>query len=270
MNGFRRSNAFLANEQRTSVNPPAMQHPPPKPTVSDEDFLYRFGYADPGMFLELYVPTAYEAEVRRVLEWGADIRVVRKYLEVNLEQIKKLLTINEELTEKYDAARVQDLKPILKGFSIYRGEGAFFEEAKIHSEPVSVVRMMFMAPLEQWIRVKHGVKDKEELSKDQLKELREARFAARRFLRFWTHNKDKYLQHHGECLPPEDVELVDHLTAWLHDIALLVNGYIIHQLCRETMRRFNAGIVPNREVEIWLGSFRSLAVNKVVWNEGSP
>lgn len=258
--------------------------------MRNEDFLYRFSYGDPGMFLELYVPTSYEPEVRRVLERGADIVEVREYLKDkrNMEQIKELLSENEELTKKYDESRVDDLgEKILGGFSIYRGDGAFFVEKQIERDHISVVRLMFTPPLEDWLSQDNSIQTKTDFKE----RLTYARFAARHFLRFWTHDATTYLRYREKCFVSPDKserapteaneseyrnkffetpdtrerDLIEKLTKWLDDIALLVNGYIVHQLCCESVRRSKAGLSKKPEDQIWVGSFRSLAVNKVTY-----
>jgi len=244
----------------------------PADTQDDEIFPYKFDYGDPGMFLELYVPTTYEAEVRRVLELGADIQRIREYLRVNIAQVGQLLSDNTELVKKIsgkeqEGKRIAELQQVLEGFSIYQGDGAFFETVegcptRICKEPVSVVRLMFIPPFEKWFEEWFPNQVIAELTK----ELSAARFTTRQFLRFWTHSKDYAPPKEGlieEHRFPKHDQLLIKLYEWLDDIALLVNGYVVHQLCRESLRRYDAGLTKNAEVEIWVGSFRGLAVNKV-------
>jgi hypothetical protein len=193
-----------------------------------------------------------------VLEIGADIEKVKQHLrdDQNLKEIQDLLSQHDSL-KTYEKGRVERIQQVLKGYSLYRGDGAFFYEGRICSEPVSIVRLMFIPPLKEWFP---GA-------------LSDARFAARQFLRFWTHNEDRYRQYRGESLASDagklESALIKKLTAWLEDIALVVNGYVVHQLCSESLRRFEAGITLKPEDEIWVGSFRSLAVNKVEYNKAT-
>ncbi len=219
--------------------------------MTSNRFQYRFSYGDAGLSFELYIPTSYEPQLRDLLEKGFDHDTVVAYLtdEKNMREIKDLNLGHGELSA-YTAERVQRMQQILWGFSIYRGDGAFFDGNSIDRDSMSIVRLMFLAPL---------------LAADDAKREQE-RFAASEFLRFWTHDLDRYLEHrHAVSSPVEAWErkFLDRLKDWLDDIALLLNGYVAHQLCRETLWRHSMGLVRKPEGQIWISSLRGLAVSKM-------
>jgi hypothetical protein len=217
---------------------------------------YSFKHGEPGLFLEIYVPTPYEPEMRKILEAAANIDEVRKYLKENNTRISEFLS--EHYTVKgIDERTIDLLEPILEGFSIYRGDGAFATEAGFLRDSISLVRLMFTPRLKKWF---------------PNAEPSDLIFAARQFLRYWTHDEKKYRQHRSAGLETQkfdESQLVTRLTQWLENIHLLVNGYVVYRLCDESVRRAGANLAWRPEAEIWVGSFRCLAVNKVVLNERS-
>src|SRR6266436_3966162 len=107
---------------------------------------YKFSYADPGLFLEIYVPTSYEPQVRETLLKGMDLDIVKEYLKnaKNQDDIRDLLRENDKL-KAYTDATVDDIKENpLGGFSIYQVDGAFRGEGGIEAEKVSIVRLLFL------------------------------------------------------------------------------------------------------------------------------
>ena len=216
------------------------------------EFPYTFRYGEPGLFLEVYVPTSFEPRVREALEKGMDDQFLKHYLR-NPEyrgEIAQLLAEDETLSDPANW-RLDRLQSIIEGFSIYRGDGAFLGE-KLERDPVSVVRLMFLPQLANWFGADR---------------VSDSRRIARRFLHFWTHNKEEYF-HDGRpdgasAVEPFESVVIDKLVDWLDDISLVINGYVMHQLSRESIWRRQMGLASRLESEFWVGSFRTLAVTKI-------
>jgi hypothetical protein len=220
--------------------------------MSTSEFPYTFRYGEPGLFLEVYVPTSFEPRVREALEKGMDDRFLKQYLRNPdfRNEIAQLLAEDATLRDPANW-RLDRLQSIIQGFSIYRGDGAFLGD-KLERDQVSVVRLMFLPPLSTWF-------DSDRVS--------DARRIARRFLHFWTHSKDEYLhagrQQGATVIEPFESSVIDKLVDWLDDISLVINGYVMHQLSRESIWRRQMGLASRLESEFWVGSFRTLAVTKV-------
>jgi len=116
--------------------------------MAQQAFDYRFHYGEPGLFLEIYVPRAYQDILRDTIEKGFDLDFVRAHLKAsdNACEVRQLLQDHETLAT-YDEARVNRLNPVLDLYSIYRGDGAFFNEGHLRRDDVCVVRMMFLPAL---------------------------------------------------------------------------------------------------------------------------
>ena len=93
---------------------------------------YKFQYGDPGLHLELYLPAKFEGLLLSTLDRGFKIDHVRKCLidPEHAPKIRKLLR-NHDSLKNYDSERVQRLTQVLKGYSIYRVAGAFYNGSKI-------------------------------------------------------------------------------------------------------------------------------------------
>ena len=211
---------------------------------------YLFHYGEPGLFLELYVPEQYECFVKQTLDLAMTRPgEVKSYLSSteHSSDIRKFLQSHEGWS-KYSEDRVSNIADVLEGYSAYRGSGVFVGTPgeDLCRDSVVVFRMMFLPKLD---KPEYGTRDA-------------ARFAARRYLRHWTHDESQL----REAMHPNVSEnkLLTYLIQWLDDIGLTMNGYLLHKLCAEILKRNE--IHPTnttKEREIWIGSFRCLAVNKV-------
>jgi hypothetical protein len=212
---------------------------------------YRFAYGEPGLNLEVYLPSKFEPILRSVLDRGFDVAHVRTYLAAatRIQEIRDLLSEHDSL-RRYSPSRARRLEEVFKGYSLYRGNGAFKNGPLLEHDEVTVGRIMFLPPF----------------ARGPVAARRE-RFAARRFLRHWTHNLDIYLaDRHAVALSdltPAEEQLLPRLQQWLDDIALFMNGYVLHRVCSEILHWRTRGLIRKAEDEIWIGSFRCLAVNKL-------
>jgi hypothetical protein len=225
---------------------------------------YEFHYGDPGLFLEVYVPRQYEYFLRETLETALkDHKKVRSHFFQDADQeadLRKFLA-NNRAWEEFNQSRIENLRKVLEGYSVYTGDGVFLNEKKQLVRDATVIfRIMFLAPLDENSQRKPS----------QVRRFfpTDARFKARQYLRFWTHEPDRFIKASAiedVC----DLHLVEDLNRWLDDIGLFMNGYVLYKLCAEIIRcserKPYRGGSFNREPEeqIWIGSFRCLAVNRI-------
>ncbi len=222
---------------------------------------YRFNYGLPGLFVEIYLPkkALYQGELYDTLTMGFDLDAVRHHFREHANDIKAFLRDNKEFGD-YQETQVERLAPSYEGYSLYELDGVFCSRStnksfrsenhprkdQLIEERVQVIRVMFLAPVDS-------------LPGDP----RSRAFAARRFLRFWTHDLDEYeadLRISGR--PAEDVGLAKSLKGWLDDVGLFIHGYLLFKICQRIHLLDKAGSIENPEQEIWLSSFRSLGVVK--------
>ena len=211
---------------------------------------YKIGFGDPGLFLELYLPTKFDVLLTTTLDEAFQLAFVKKYLTDNIAEIRELL-VDHESFDHCSPGRIKNLSEVFRGYSLYHGSGAYSSEDGIERESVTIARMIFLPPLA-------------EMEPDR----KEERFWARRFLRFWTHDLEHYAAERRTTGPFEEKEqlLVDKLSKWLEDVGLFVNGYVVHRISRAIEDWREIGTVRKVEDEIWVGSLRCLAVNRVTFS----
>jgi len=259
-----------------------MQSPKDEPSK----FPYKFLYGEPGMFIEIYIPTSYETHAHHCLEKGYEIDAVNAYLKKNGPEIADLLE-ESDLYKDYASNAIRLIDTILYGFSIYRGDGSFFDGDVIQRDEVAIVRLMFKPPLEELCKSWCAQNNLDwQTCHEELQ--REARFAARRYFRFYTHDLAKYKTDRNIFAELARVwtetdhplhkaiveianttetdafenELLNGIKDWLGQVGLFVHGYVVHSICSQSKWREDHHL-GKMEDEIWVGSFRSLAVNRI-------
>jgi hypothetical protein len=218
---------------------------------------YRFNYGEPGHFVEIYLPkkAVYQGPLYETLTKGFDLDVVRKHLTEHETDVKEFLQHHEEL-RSYTTEQVSRLSPSFNGYSLYELDGVFRSpsmpapQGELCEERVQVIRLMFLPPE----NLLAGITDSDE--KRQL--------AARRYIRFWTQNMSEYLADLKRDNRSDDTyeKIAAKLSKWLGDVALFLHGYILFKLCVSIDVLKKNAFIKNHEQEIWLTSFRSLAVVK--------
>jgi hypothetical protein len=202
---------------------------------------YKFGFGDPGLFLELYLPTKFDVLLTTTLDEGFKLPFVKKYLVKYIDEIRELLVDHESLGQ-CSPSRIKEFSEVFRGYSLYHGSGAYSSDDKIEKETVTIARMIFLPPLSE--------SDPERA---------EERFWARRFLSEADRKKT------GEY-DEKERRLVARLSKWLEDIGLFVNGYVVHRISQSIQDWREIGTVRQVEDEIWVGSLRCLAVNRVTFS----
>lgn len=218
----------------------------------------------------------YQDVLYQTLTSGFDLELVKKHFRENTKDVKEFIKDYEEGRD-YTEDVIANLDPAYEGYSLYElddmfcdrenGEGSDpcpLEESRqrqeyhLIEERVQIIRLIFLPRLEKL--APHGLKD--------------VRFHARRFLRFWTHDLKLYKAERkrmNDPVTPEEERLLGGLKRWLDDIGLFVNGYLLYKLCERIKKLKDDGLIDKLEKEIWVSSFRCLAVNRTTsLKEESP
>jgi hypothetical protein len=129
----------------------------------------------------------------------------------------------------------------------------FSREACGAQERTQVVRVIFVPPLAQFFK---GL----DLPRDRLLS------QPSHFLRFWTHNTDKYVAHRNATVPfePGERALVRKLSRWLNDVGLFATGYLLYEICTGISELHRHGLIRKPEKELWATSFRDFALNRMM------
>jgi hypothetical protein len=220
--------------------------------------------------VEIYLPkkAVYQGALYETLTEGFNLNSVRQHFLTQEANVKRFLK-NYVEGRGYSRADVKNLSPSYEGYSLYELDGVFCDrfsdpllklttngrDYRLIEERVQVVRLMFLAPIRDFA----------------LPHARWPVFAARRFLRFWTHDLEEYKAdlvgtsrrrspHRKASSIAAERRLVDGLKGWLDNIGLFVHGYILYKLCERVHELDKARAIEAPEQEIWVSSFRCLAV----------
>jgi hypothetical protein len=212
---------------------------------------YEFFYGRPGLFLEIYLPkkAQYQPLLFRVLNDGFELRKVRAHFRSERAiDIRRFLRRNPEL-HHFTVTAVRNFQSVFSGYSLYEVDGTF--EGNIQ-ERTQVVRVIFVPPVEQLARGLTIARER------QL-------FYARQFLTFWAHDTADYYEFRSRTVPlaQGEAELVRRLSRWLYYVGLFANGYLLYEICAGIRALYQSGVIRRMERELWVTSFRDLALNQV-------
>jgi hypothetical protein len=212
---------------------------------------YEVFYGKPGLFLEIYLPKKAQLQplLFNVLNQGFDLRRVRAHFRSRKAgDVRRFLRRNRELRE-FSRADVKNFQAVFSGYSLYEVDGTFSAAAQ---ERTQVVRVIFVPPVER-------------LAKGLGVTLARGLFYARRFLSSPSHNPDDYyeLRQHSAPFAPGERELVERMARWLYYVGLFANGYLLYEICAGIRSLYASRAIHRLEREIWVTSFRDLALNQM-------
>lgn len=214
---------------------------------------YEFHFGDPGLFVELYLPkkAQYQGALYDALTSGLNLSLVKNHLREKRTAVQEFLRPIRRLAN-YTDEQIEALAPVFQGYSMYEVDGVFRGGSTESPTPVEertqVIRLMFLAPLTDDVRRDAG------------------RFAARQFLRHWTHDLGRFEKEVAESVEGAEFgsSVRASLVKWLDDIGLFVNGYVVFMICDRILHLFEEGAIAKVEDEVWITSLRCLAVNRVL------
>jgi hypothetical protein len=217
---------------------------------------YEFNYGEPGLFMEIYVAKKAEFQplLYETLTAGFNLAKVRSHFRSNAEAIRRFMRRNRQLHD-FSSYRINHFENVFTGYSLYEVDGTFDGGAQ---ERTQVVRVIFVPPLAQFAK---GLK---------ISPARRLAYASH-FLRFWTHNTESYDAHRNAALPfaPGERDLVRKLSGWLDDVGLFAAGYLLYEICSGISDLHRRGLIRKPEKELWVTSFRDLALNRMMVGPGT-
>ena len=101
--------------------------------MSEESvFPYHFLHYEPAFFLELYLPkkALYQGTLFETLTKGFNVKNVKAHLKTTNPQVRRQINemLDYEALRNYTNDRIDEMKPIKWGYSIYDVDGVFFSE----------------------------------------------------------------------------------------------------------------------------------------------
>jgi len=246
--------------------------------------LYQYQPSEGTILAEIYLPkkAKYQGILYEALTGGFDYGKVKKYIEDNLESIKelyyKISKFENEMLNWLDIY-FTERPPLYNGYSMYEVDGVFRgEKGEIIEERTQVIRIIFRPNLEE-------IHKKFKLERDnEIKNQYRIRNYIKTFLRIPYHSvrfamhhnmntKEEYIEHFFKKFWPgdegkeESLKLVEYISEWSESAALFLFGYIMHNICKE-ISKLRIKENEKGEEEIWVTSFWSHNVNRVILNEG--
>jgi hypothetical protein len=207
-------------------------------------FPYHFHGYEPGIFVEVFLPkkAKYQGRLYETLTNGFNIKNVKNNFKKNRKQIAVLLERFSEVGEITDS-RINLMKPLYWGYSIYEVDGVYFKTKKeIAEERNQVIRILFLPDIEKI----------EALTPETNYE--EVRRIVKKYLSSDSEEREKIAGTHRK--------IANFLNKWIADTGLFLFGYLIFELCERIKELNDQGKLPLEE-EIWVSSFWSLEVNKI-------
>ncbi len=220
--------------------------------TSQHTFPYRFHTYEPALFVELYLPkrALYQGTLYESLTDGFDIKKVVDHLQTHIKQIHELFS--NELSTAYDHTRLSLMKPIIWGYSMYEVDGVFLNEhtQKIGEERSQVIRIMFRFS-SQHMMVECGIDEHTYLGmRELIQEMLETNKEKRR------KSKDRYSN-------KEERSVIEYIDQWIDDVAFLLFGYIIFNICLNIQKKVEEQRLEHYEEEIWVTSLGKLQINRI-------
>jgi len=221
-------------------------------------FPYRFLHYEPALFLELYLPkkALYQGTLLESLTKGFRVNNVREHFKTT--DPKKRRQINEmldyESLRNYTDDRIDKMKPIKWGYSIYDVDGVFFseDEERIIEERTQVIRIMFRFSQEHLMK-ECGIKTEDEY------------LSMREFIQSCVeHSERKRDKDIGKDDTELEAKVREYIDIWIDDVALLMLGYIVFNICADIKERFDKKELEYMEQEIWVSTFGNLQINRVI------
>lgn len=212
---------------------------------------YEFFYGKPGLFLEIYLTkkAQFQGLLFDVLTKGSDLPVVRAHFRSRKAgDIRRFLPRNQDLRE-FSAADIRNFQEVFFGYSLYEVDGTFKGEVQERTQIVRVIFVPDIDSLATGLRIPHDRR----------------LFYARQYLRFWTHDAGDYINFRQCTIPfaPGEWELVQKLSRWLYYVGLFANGYLLYEICAGIRSLYETHAIARPEREIWVTSFRDLALNQI-------
>lgn len=214
---------------------------------SKNSFPYHFHGYEPGIFVEVFLPkkSKYQGRLYETLTNGFHIKNVKENFRKNRKQIADLLVRFSEVGEITDS-RINSMKPLYWGYSIYEVDGVFFNAKKeIAEERNQIIRIIFLPDIEKIEALSPKKNDKE------------VRRIVKKYLSSDSEERKKIARSYKK--------VANYLDKWIADVGLFLFGYLIFELC-ERIKELNEEEKIPLEEEIWVSSFWSLEVNKVKIN----
>jgi hypothetical protein len=233
-----------------------------------QPFPYQFRLAEPAVFVEMYLPKkiSYQGELYDILEIGFDFDGIVDYFQtltvLEKNRIKSLLTGYPELYQVLDSpdfnTRVERMKPVFCGYSMYEVDGVFFDSkvAKerrknrdrrykdlIAEERVQVVRFMLRPELEEFFDTVLNIKREE-----KPQEYHTLVMLCFELINL-THTDRMSRYEKGD----ERYKIAEYIDDWVIDTALFMFGFVMYRIC-EKMEKLYSDYTQPPQQEIWVTS----------------
>ncbi len=221
-----------------------------------DTFPYRFETYEPALYVELYLPkiTKYQGTLYDGLTKGFEVNYVANYLKTHKQHIQQLLEYDS--LKAYDDTRIDRMKPIKWGYSMYEVDGVFWSESeqKISEGRTQVIRIIFRFSKEHMMQ-ECQITERTYISmRSLLRKLLEMEAVERK-----TMENDAS----GETL-----FIIRYIDEWVDDVALFLFGYLVFQIGLNIHEKVEKKELARFEEEIWITSFGNLQINRVLLREG--